>query len=211
MHGTLQVCGVNPHQPDEWQLVLTTSDPTELDRQAANRYRAEYGAVKVHLDVAFARGEKARLTRSVLARDQRRCRKCGNTVDARVVSLHYKEYHNPDKLVTLCRICRHARKIILDDPYDETATHDWLNNGCTGSEELVDAFCREYSNAYAEISRRAGVEGAAGVMPEKILLIYFGNLPTGGHWSPLLLAAFQEHRERDPIPDVFRETNENSE
>lgn len=143
MQGKLQVRSVNPHQPDEWQLVLTAADPTELDLQA-DSYRAVYDAINVQLGAKLTRGEKARLTRSVLARDERRCRKCSNTVDAQVVSSRYQEYHNPDKLITLCRICRRARNIILEDPYDETATRDYATRrrgrcgGCDGGKDSAD-------------------------------------------------------------------------
>jgi 5-methylcytosine-specific restriction endonuclease McrA len=211
MQGKLQVRGLDPKQPYEWQVVLETDDPSELDRHA-ERYRAECGAVNVRLEAILARGEKAKLTRSVLERDKHQCRKCGKTVDVQVVSLRHQEYHNPDKLVTLCRVCRHARKIVLENPYDETATREWLNNGRTGLEEMVDAFRQEYPDAYAEIMRRAGVEGAADALAEEILLVYFGGNPrVGKQWSPHLVNALKEHQQRDPIPDAFRETDESSE
>jgi len=211
MQGKLQVRGLNPKQPHKWRVVLTTDDPAKLDNDA-DKYRKHYEKVNVQLSAIFTRSEKTQLTRSVLERDKRKCRKCGNTVDVYVVSLRYEEYHNPDKLVTLCRICRHARKVILEEPFDEKAVRQWLRNGRTGVHELADKFRREYPLQYAEMVKRAGVEGAGDRIEELIVKTYFGNNPfVGRKQSPQLGKAMEEQTKRDPVPDAFLSTDGDSE
>jgi hypothetical protein len=210
MQGKLQVRGLNPKQLQKWRVVLATDDPAKLDREA-DQYRKRCGKVNVQLSAILTRSEKTQLTRSVLERDKRKCRKCGNTVDVQVVSLRYEEYHNPDKLVTLCRICRHARKILLDEPFDEKVVRRWLHNGRTGIEELVEDYRTKYPSQYAEMVKQAGVEGAADVAEELIMLTYFGGNPhLRKKQSPQFVQALEEHRKRDPIPDAFLETDEGS-
>jgi len=210
MQGKLQVRGLNPKQPQKWRVVLITDDPAKLDNEA-DLYRKRYGKVNVQLSAILTRSEKTQLTRSILERDKRKCRKCGNTVDVQAVSLRYEEYHNPNKLVTLCRICRHARKVLLDEPFDEKIVRRWLRNGHTGIEELVDDYRAKYPRQYAEIVKQAGVEGAAEVVERLIMRTYFGGNPhLRKKQSPQFVQALEEHRKRDPIPDAFLETDKDS-
>jgi hypothetical protein len=210
MQGKLQVRGLNPKQPQKWRVVLTTGDPAKLDNEA-DLYRKRYGKVNVQLSAILTRSEKAQLTRSVLEHDARKCRKCGNTVDVQVVSLRYEEYHNPDKLVTLCRMCRHARKILLEEPFDEKAVRRWLRNRRTGVQELADKFRQEYPLQYAEMVKRAGVEGAGDRIEELVVKTYFGDNPfIGRKRSPQLGKAMEEQTKRDPIPDAFVEMDKSS-
>jgi hypothetical protein len=210
MQGKLQVRGLTPKQPHKWRVVLATDDPAKLDNEA-DLHRKRYGKINVQLSAILTRNEKAQLTRSVLGRDKRKCRKCGNTVDVQVVSLRYEEYHNPDKLVTLCRICRHARKILLDEPFDEKAVRQWLRNGRTGVQDLADKFRREYPLQYAEMVKRAGVEGAGDRIEELIVKTYFGDNPfVGRKRSPQLGKAIEEHTKRDAVPAAFLEMDEGS-
>lgn len=210
MQGKLQVRGLNPKQLQQWRVVLTTDDPSKLDSEA-DRYRKRCGKVNVQLSAILNRSEKTKLTRSVLERDKRKCRKCESTIDVQVVSLRYEEYHNPNKLVTLCRICRHARKILLDEPFDEKAVRQWLRNGHTGIEELANDFRQKYPTQYAEMVKRAGIEGAGDRIEELITKTYFGGNPfLSIKQSPQLGKAIEEQTKRDPIPEAFLKTDENS-
>ena len=210
MQGILRVRGLDAAEPESWQIVFEGDDPAELDHQV-DTYRERLGLANVQVDVKLARGEKAKLTRAVLQRDKHQCRKCGKTVDVQVVSMRHEEYHNPDKLIALCRVCRHARKITLDDPYDEIAVRNWLGNGRTGIEELVDDFRAQYPDAYAEMVRLAGVEGAAEFAENMLMLTTFGGNPfLNRSLSPQLGKALEEHSKRDPIPDSFLNTDEDS-
>ncbi len=210
MRGILRVRGLDPAELETWQTVFQGDNPAELDHQA-DTYRERLGVANVQLEVKLSRNEKAKLTRAVLQRDQHQCRKCGKTVDVQVVSMRHEEHHNPDKLVALCRVCRHARKIILDDPYVEIAVRNWLGNGRTGIEELVEDFQKQYPDKYAEIVKLAGAEGAAEFAENMILLTAFGGNPFLNRGvSPQLVKALEEHSKRDPIPDSFLDSEDDS-
>lgn len=210
MQGKLQVRGLNPKQLQQWRIVLTTNNPSKLDSEA-DQYRKRYGRANVQLSAVLTPVEKTQLTRSVLERDKRKCRKCGSTIDMAVVSMRFQEYHNPNKLVTLCRVCRHARKTILDEPFDEKAVRQWLRNGKTGIEELADEFRQKYPAQYAEMVKLAGVEGAGDRLEELIVKTYFGNNPfLSKKRSPQLSKAMEEQTKRDPIPEAFLKSDEDS-
>jgi hypothetical protein len=210
MQGTLRVRGLDAAKPKTWQMVFQGDNPAELDHQA-DTYRERLGVANVQLEVKFSRNEKAKLTRAVLQRDQHQCRKCAKTVDVQVVSMRHEEYHNPDRLVALCRTCRHARKITLDDPYDEIAVRHWLSNGRTGIKELVEDLQKQYPDNYAEIVKLAGAEGAAEFAENMIILTAFGGNPFLHRGvSPQLVKALEEHGKRDPIPDSFLDSDDDS-
>lgn len=201
----LRVRGTNPKQPHKWSTVLETQDPIELDREA-DRMRRRYGNPDVQIEVTLSRGEKTRLTRAVLNRDQRQCHKCGSAVDLKVVSLRYDEYHNPDKLVTLCRACRHARGVILEEPYNEKIVAKWLSNGRTGIAELAEHFRNEYPDAYAEMRKALGTEGAAEFAENAIMETMFGANPfLGKPLSPKLVKVLQERVKGSTVPDAFKD------
>jgi len=209
MQGKLRVRGLNAKKPQSWQIVSQGDDPVQLDR-AVDKYRKRLGAANVRLDVKLERGEKAQLTRSVLERDQRRCRKCGSTVDVQVVSLRHNEYHNPEKRVTLCRACRHARWIVLENPYDEKKAAVWLSNGRSGIAELAELFRKSYPDAYAEMQKALGTEGASEFTENAIMETMFGVNPfLKKRLSPKLVKVFQERVKDSTVPDAFKDDTAN--
>ncbi len=205
MQGEIKVRGLAPEKPYEWSAALESEDPVQLDTEA-DRLREQCGVHRVQLKVSLARGEKAKLTRAVLQRDQRKCRKCGSTLDVQVVELRYREYHNAAHLVTLCRSCRHARSILLEHPYDEAVVWTWIANGRRGIDELVDKLRTDEPERYQSLVDAMGVDGAAEFLADKLTETMFGANPLRGRRpSPHLMDVLYERGKDANVPDVFTE------
>ena len=210
MQGTMRVRGLNAAEPESWAIVFQGDDPAQLDR-TADEYRQRLGVANVLLQVKLSRGEKAQLTRSVLERDRRKCCKCGSAVNVQVDSFRLGEYHNPDKLVTLCRVCRHARNILLDKPWNEDTVRRWIADGRSAIEELVVRFREQHPDTYTEMQRQLGVEGAADDMERHIIQTMFGANPFRRQpLSPDVFKAFEERAQEDRVPDAFLEEDTDS-
>ena len=209
MQGTIRIRKNARQAGETWRTVFTTSDPLELDREA-DRHRRIHSDENVQVLVSQTRAEKTQLTRAVLKREGRRCYKCGSTVDVKVVSIRYQEYHNPEQLTTLCRACRHARWR-LEQPYEETVVRAWLTNGKSGVRELAEHFRSEYPERAALLIKQLGVEGANELIENQILETMFGANPAAGKaLSPRIKDLFKERVQDSQIPDVFSESEDDS-
>lgn len=212
MRGKLSIRGIDASKPDDWTVVLETEDPSQFDREVDHYRMMGYALGHIQRDVTLTRSEKARLTQSVLKRDKHQCLKCGSAVDVKAVSIRHDEYHNADKLVTLCRICRHARKMILDKPYEESIVRAWLENGRTGMQELLDQFREERPDAFAEFKKQFGVDGAIEYIERQLIQMSFGASPLiKKRFSPKIFRALDEHTKDDRIPDAFLAVDTDSE
>ena len=205
MECRMRIRGWNPQQPQEWRVVLDGHDPVELDREA-DGYRARLGESNVQIAAILTRKERVNLYRSVRERDQHQCRKCSSTFDVRVVSLRDHEFHNVAKLALLCRVCRHARLMLLAEPFNEAVMRQWLANGRSGLEELVEDFQRKYPAAYANLQEVMGTAGATEFAANAILEIaQMRNPYLKKRLTPKIVERLVNRAKHPALPDDFRE------
>ncbi|MBN1937425.1 MAG: hypothetical protein JW934_22400 [Anaerolineae bacterium] len=192
-----------------WKASDTT--PGEVDAEA-DRLRAAGDVPIVH--VTLTGSEHRAINQAVRERDGRRCRKCGSRVDVQIANMIYDEWHNPDRMVLLCRPCRRARPPTFGDTpgfggWTPEQCWEWVLNGQSGLDERADRFLSDPQIARAVTASSARKEEFREMIQRWLLESDFGLHPETD-WSqhglsPYAEAALREffHGQTEPMPDAM--------
>ena len=195
------------------QLAWKASDttPKEIDAEA-DRLRAKDHVPIVR--VTMTGSERRAINNAVRERDGRRCRKCGSRVDAQIVNMIYDEWHNPERLVLLCRPCRRARPTRFGGiPGREGWTlgqcWEWVLNGQSGLDERADRYLSDPKVIQAIRAADTRPQALQESIKRWLLESDFGLHPETD-WSqhgpsPHAEAALREffHGQAEPMPDAM--------
>ena len=189
-----------------WEQKDTTA--SDIDRVADDlRQKGKHPSIYV----TMSRKERRSLSTSVRERDGHRCRKCGSTVDVKIVEMRHDEQHNPDHLVCLCRPCRRARPAEFGFSMPVADCWEWVLNGRSGLDERVERYLAD--------PRIVPAVTLLGMQPEELRKVFehwllesdFGLNPMTD-WSkrgpsPHAEAAFREHfhGQEVTVPDAIAE------
>ncbi len=190
-----------------WKASATT--PDEIDAEA-DRLRAA-GDIPI-VRVTLAKSERRMVNQTVRERDGRRCRKCGSRVDAQIVNMIYDEWHNPERMVLLCRPCRRARPLEFcgvpgRGGWTPQQCWDWVLNGQSGLDERAGQYLSDPRVIQAVREAGAQLQAFKETVKRWLLESDFGLHPETD-WSqhgpsPHAEAALREffHGQTEPLPD----------